>query len=52
MIKKPETLGFKSLEEFNSLDISYEQVVLKHAEEFEADIVEVVNERLSKQEGS
>ena len=48
LIRKPETLGFKSLEEFNSLDISYEQVVIKHAEEFDADIIDEANERLSK----
>lgn len=48
LIRKPETLGFKSLEEFNSLDISYEQVVLKYAEEFDADIIDEVKERLSK----
>ena len=48
LIRKPETLGFKSLEEFNSLDISYEQVVLKHAAEFDADIIDEANERLSK----
>jgi len=48
LIRKPETLGFKSLEEFKSLDISYEQVVLKHAEEFDADIIDEAKERLSK----
>ena len=48
LIRKPETLGFKSLEEFNSLDISYEQVVLKHADEFDADVIDKAKERLSK----
>ena len=46
LIGKPETLGFKSLEEFDSLDISYEQVVLKHADEFDVGIIEIVNKRL------
>ena len=50
LIKKPETLGFKSLEEFNSLDISYEQVVLKHADEFDADVIDKANKRLSKKD--
>ena len=50
LIKKPETLGFKHLEEFDSLDISYEQVILEHADKFDADIIEAVNKRLSKQD--
>ena len=50
LVRKPETLGFKSLEEFNSLDISYEQVVLKHADEFDADVIDKANERLSKKD--
>ena len=45
LVRKPETLGFKHLEEFDSLDISYEQVILEHA-----DIIEAVNKRLSKQD--
>jgi hypothetical protein len=50
LIKKPETLGFKHLEEFDSLDISYEQVIRQHADEFDVDIIEAVNKRLSKQD--
>jgi len=50
LVRKPETLGFKHLEEFDSLDISYEQVILEHADKFDADIIEAVNKRLSKQD--
>ena len=50
LVRKPETLGFKHLEEFDSLDISYEQVILEHADQFDADIIEAVNKRLSKQD--
>ena len=50
LIRKPETLGFKSLEEFNSLDISYEQVLIKHSEEFDDDVIDRANERLSKKD--
>jgi|TARA_B110000211_G_scaffold45355_1_gene48250 hypothetical protein len=50
LVRKPETLGFKHLEEFDSLDISYEQVILEHADQFDADIIKAVNKRLSKQD--
>ena len=48
LMLKPKTFGLKLLEETDELIISYEQVVLKHQDDFNSDVIKSAQSRVSK----